>query len=343
MTASHLSAAFPAGDGVEHPAEEDPALVTGEGVALGGYPRLYSAADLSAGVRTGERETTFAVAAGNWVAERQRVGGRAWTAYGAAHDADLDDLVAEAIRAFRTRHPWGRVVGVMGGHAVARDSAVYRDCARLGWALAGRGALVITGGGPGVMEAVNLGAYLAARPRADLDAALALIAATDQEDLAPVHELRASFPPPDADDLARSGGLAIASWQNEVPQEANLFAAATARYVADPAPEGRLMTVTACRVLFAPGRVGTVQEAVQVAARLYYGIEGATGPVVFLGRRFWTESMPVRPLLDRLLPPGAAVVYTDAVEEAVATLIEPAITLSETAGTPVEPGDDHDR
>ena len=50
------------------------------------------------------------------------------------------------------------VVGVMGGHAVGRDHPAYLDAALLGHALAERGQLVLTGGGPGAMEAANLGA-----------------------------------------------------------------------------------------------------------------------------------------------------------------------------------------
>lgn len=49
-------------------------------------------------------------------------------------------------------------VGVMGGHSVTRDSDDYRLAADLGAALAGTGHLVTTWGGPGAMEATNLGA-----------------------------------------------------------------------------------------------------------------------------------------------------------------------------------------
>jgi MinD-like ATPase involved in chromosome partitioning or flagellar assembly len=41
----------------------------------------------------------------------------------------------------------------MGGHAQPRGSVVYRLAATLGWRLARAGKLVLTGGGPGVMEA----------------------------------------------------------------------------------------------------------------------------------------------------------------------------------------------
>ena len=49
----------------------------------------------------------------------------------------------------------------MGGHALRSGATrAYADAARLGHAL-GRAYVVATGGGPGAMEAANLGAYLA--------------------------------------------------------------------------------------------------------------------------------------------------------------------------------------
>ena len=48
----------------------------------------------------------------------------------------------------------------MGGHAAYRGDAEYADAARLGHAL-GAHYVVATGGGPGAMEAANLGCYLA--------------------------------------------------------------------------------------------------------------------------------------------------------------------------------------
>ena len=51
-----------------------------------------------------------------------------------------------------------RKVSVFGSARTERDSATYRMARELGEALAGAGFMVITGGGPGIMQAVNEGA-----------------------------------------------------------------------------------------------------------------------------------------------------------------------------------------
>src|SRR3954451_3706829 len=55
------------------------------------------------------------------------------------------------------------VVGIMGGSSTVAAAPNYRRVVHVAASLTGRGYLVVGGGGLGIMEAANLGAYLADR------------------------------------------------------------------------------------------------------------------------------------------------------------------------------------
>jgi len=100
----------------------------------------------------------------------QRSAGRDDLLAAALHDHAIDEALATWVR---DRH----LVGVMGGHALRRGSAGYDEAARLA-ALLGASRTVATGGGPGAMEAANLGARLAAAPPEAVTHALDVLART---------------------------------------------------------------------------------------------------------------------------------------------------------------------
>lgn len=67
-------------------------------------------------------------------------------------------ILMEFIHGFRTLHFIGPCVSVFGSARVPEDSAFYDDARQMGKGLAQLGFGVITGGGPGIMEAANRGA-----------------------------------------------------------------------------------------------------------------------------------------------------------------------------------------
>jgi len=248
------------------------------------------------------------------------------------HDHGIDDGLQDAIADWGAAGG-GPVVGIMGGHAEPRGSDGYTSAALIGQGLARAGCLVVTGGGPGVMEAANLGAFLADAPDERLAAAIAALAEyPDFTDHDPYTALalavREQFAVPgETVAWARRGGLSVPTWLYG-HEPANLFAARIAKYFSNAIREDTILRLVRGGIVFAPGRAGTVQEVFQAATKTFYATDGASGPFVFLGKRYWTDTLPVETLLRPLLSasPGGdqshLLLVTDEPDEAVRMLVE---------------------
>ena len=233
------------------------------------------------------------------------------------HDHGIDNALGDALESW----VGGPVIGVMGGHAEPRGSDAYRAAALLGRALADAGALVLTGGGPGVMEAANLGAFVPSDALADSVAELTAAPhfADHQPFTAAALAVRARFPSTDP----WAGGLSIPTWLYG-HEPANLFAGRIAKYFSNAIREDTILRAARGGIVFAPGKAGTVQEVFQAATKAFYGSDGDSGPMIFLGRRYWTEVLPVQALLGPLFAAAVAppmVALTDDVDEAGALLM----------------------
>jgi predicted Rossmann-fold nucleotide-binding protein len=251
---------------------------------------LYSPDELYAGLDD-DYASTFDARVYAWSRQSAAQDDLAHTLAQALHDHAIDD----ALREYVDGRP---LVGVMGGHALGRDTHAYAEAARLGRTLADQGHVVATGGGPGAMEAANLGARLHRLGADALDEALARLARVPSfrpsvDDWARVaFEVLADVPDP-------GPTLGIPTWfyGHEPP---NPFAGQIAKYFRNALREDTLLNVCTGGVVFLPGSAGTVQEIFQDACENYYAEPGARAPMVLVGRKHWTETLPAWPLLQAM-------------------------------------------
>jgi predicted Rossmann-fold nucleotide-binding protein len=195
------------------------------------------------------------------------------------HDYAIDVALAGFLHEEGTP---SRVVGIMGSAVTRRDDRWFRAAAELGRLVARAGYLVASGGGPGIMEAANLGAFLAPHEDGALDDALTELARSPTYD--PEHRDAYAAAATAVRDRFAPGGqsLAIPTWF--YPGEpVGQFASHIAKYFANSIREEGLLTIAVSGIVFAPGRAGTTQELFQDAAQNAYGIRGRS-PMVLLGR-----------------------------------------------------------
>ncbi|MFJ6027944.1 LOG family protein [Pseudarthrobacter sp. NPDC092424] len=291
-----------------------------DGVPFNPYrAALYSPQELYAGLADAPYEELPDARIYQWSirpGQRHRVDA---TLASALHDHAIGDALDE----LTGTGEWSglQIVGVMGGHAAQRGSADFAQAARLGRLVAQSGRLVATGGGPGAMEAANLGAYLSAASDGDVQAALETLAAVPGFRPSVSAWARAAAAVVERHP-AGTPSLGIPTWfyGHEPP---NYFASHIAKYFANAIREAILLELCRGGIVFLPGAAGTVQEIFQDACENYYGAREKITPMVLVGRDHWENRYPAWPML-RSLAEGRAmagsIFLVDTVEEAVEVL-----------------------
>jgi predicted Rossmann-fold nucleotide-binding protein len=239
---------------------------------------------------------------------------RHWIAAGGHHPTDIAESLAQRLHdhsisdALEEALAGRRPVAIMGGHDIERADPDYASVARIARTLTRAGFLMVSGGGPGAMEATHLGAWMAHFDDRELDAALAVLAPrpvgalpgkeyTDPDWLHRAFAVRDGWPLPSGG--ARFDSIGIPTWVygHEPPAP---FATLIAKYFANSVREDGLLAIATYGVVFTPGNAGTIQEIFQDATQNHYEVFGAPSPMVLFGVEHWTERYAVWPVLQAL-------------------------------------------
>ena len=178
-----------------------------------------------------------------------------------------DQGVGQAMRAYvAAADAEGRhIVGVLGGSSTPRDAPAYRLAAETAKALSDAGFLVATGGGLGIMEAGNLGAYFAGRRLEELHAAI------DELKRCPTyagHEARYIDSARSIADRQRAGApsLAVATWRYD-EEPISQFATHIAKLFQNSVREDGLLSIAGAGMAYFEGDFGTLREIFQDLAQ----------------------------------------------------------------------------
>jgi predicted Rossmann-fold nucleotide-binding protein len=271
----------------------------------------------------------------------------------ALHDAAISfSLAARVVDA--------RSVGILGDHGESRGSETYDSIARIAYELSRQDFTILTGGGPGAMEAAHLGARYAPLGDAALADALDRIGSDPK--------LR-QFPFPHGSDLVVDGTYvpramaALHAWmapamelalESEasagvsvgIPtwlyghEPATPFATEHAKYFENSIREEGLLTLAIYGAIYAPGSAGTLQEIFEDANQNYYvpSNEGMS-PMVFLDiDEYWTKQFPVIPVLRALFGERFDEVITVAkdADAAIAAIVDRSAAIATWASRAVD-------
>ena len=213
-----------------------------------------------------------------------------------------DYCITMALDTYLKPYDKQQVVGVMGGHNLKRTEPMYRQIVDLSKQLTEQGRLMVTGGGPGAMQATHVGAWMAGRTAAEVDVAMRILqqAPDFQSDewLSTGFEVMRRFP---QEQGYRSLGIPTWFYGHE---PASPFATDIAKYFDNSIREDKVLTIPFGGIIFTPGSAGTVQEVFQDAVQNHYLTYGFSSPMIFLGVEFWTKDLPVYSLLKDMMEAG---------------------------------------
>lgn len=304
------------------------------------YPtKFYTPHELYAGFANGGLAECVDTEIYNWFIEKKKPKklSPGQSIFARIHDTALERLIARKIRA-HVENTQMLPIAIMGGHAKKRGEKSYHDVARLSRQLARRGHLIVTGGGPGLMEAGNLGAICAPIDDCILDEAINIIKSCDDFHANPEKWLETGFKALEliekalGNKIESAKSLSIPTWHYG-HEPSNVFATHIAKFFYNSLREDGLVTIADGGIVFAEGNAGTIQEIFQDACQNYYRDknETPTPMVMFNSQKDYWEAKttdktkklkPLKPLIEQLASENghdgeflSALLFSDNIEE----------------------------
>ncbi len=215
------------------------------------------------------------------------------------HDHSVTDALHDFIRNYDDK----KVIAIMGGHSLKRGSKDYKNICLISKRLTEEGYLMVSGGGPGAMEATHVGAWFAGRTKKDLNSGVKILKTCPsylpQKDwLRTAFEVIEQFP-----QIKKYESVGIPTWLygHEPPTP---FASRIAKYFANSVREEGLLAIAKGGVIYSPGSAGTIQEIFQDACQNHYVSYEFPSPMVFINSKYWTKERPVYPFLLQMQKEG---------------------------------------
>ena len=212
------------------------------------------------------------------------------------HDHSIDDSLRKLLEFDDQGMTQKKCIGFMGGHSKGRDSEAFLKTALTARLLGREGYFIVSGGGPGIMEATNLGAYFANYEESDLISAVDILKKAPYYTDKNYHQqaLAVLSKYPDG-----ASNLAIPTWFYG-HEPSNLFASHIAKYFSNSIREDTLLAISLYGIICAEGSAGTTQEIFMDATQNHYGTFNYYSPMVFLGRHRYEIETLIFPLLKQL-------------------------------------------
>ena len=212
-----------------------------------------------------------------------------------------DHAMSNAMYELLAQYPEKKVVGMMGGHGLLRTDPIYQKVVYISKTLTEKKYLMVSGGGPGAMEATHLGAWMAGRTEAEVEDALQTLSKapgfTDRLWLDTALQVMERYP------QTQYYSLGVPTWLYG-HEPTSSFATHIAKYFENAIREDGILTIAKGGIIYAPGSAGTIQEIFQDAVQNHYLSFGYSSPMVFLGKNYWTAECPIYTLLEHLMQTG---------------------------------------